>query len=145
MPEPAAEPPANVAERDVKAMEIEDPSTAAPPPAASWASWTTWSTAVVASNAPPLRLARHLVSGSKRRTQTGQHDLDLTYITPRIIAMGFPAVGLEGRYRNNMEQVQRFFGTYHPANRYRVYNLCEERVYEGHALGCGPQTAPDGW
>ena len=49
--------------------------------------------------------------------------------------MGFPAVCLEAKYRNNLEQVQRFFGTYHPANRYRVYNLCEERVYEGAALG----------
>ena len=32
-------------------------------------------------------------------------------------------------------QVQRFFALYHPDHRYRAYNLCSERVYEGVALG----------
>ena len=31
--------------------------------------------------------------------------------------------------------MRRFFGTYHPANRWRVYNLCEERVYIGEDIG----------
>ena len=62
-------------------------------------------------------------------------NLDLTYITPRIIAMGFPASGFEGQYRNNIEQVQAFFEKYHPPPHYRIYNLCEERVYTGQSFG----------
>ena len=78
---------------------------------------------------------RRLVSKSKMRFQQDGFDLDLSYITPRIIAMGFPATGIEAKYRNNMEQVRQFFARYHAVNRYRIFNLCEERVYEGHALG----------
>ena len=33
-------------------------------------------------------------------------DLDLTYITRRLIAMGFPSVGAEAIYRNPLPQVR---------------------------------------
>ena len=69
-----------------------------------------------------------VVSLNKTRFQRD----DLTYITPRIIAMGFPSVGLEERYRNNLEQVQRFLGTYHPQPLPRVQPA---RSYHGHDLG----------
>ena len=54
--------------------------------------------------------------------------MDLTYITHRIIAMGFPSSGAEGIYRNPLPEVQRFLHEYH-AGKFMVYNLCSERDY----------------
>merc|ERR1711977_130520 len=52
-------------------------------------------------------------------------DLDLTYVTPRIIAMGIPSVDYQKVYRNRIEDVERFLETRHSTN-YKVYNLCSE-------------------
>ena len=56
-----------------------------------------------------LNSLRGVVSKKKRRFQRDGFDLDLSYITPQLIAMGFPSVGSEARYRNPMDQVQAFF------------------------------------
>ena len=53
----------------------------------------------------------------------------MSYIVPNIIAMGFPSVGMEGVYRNHMNDVKRFFSEKH-SDRVKVYNLCTERIYE---------------
>ena len=39
------------------------------------------------------KLFRHIVSNKNKckRLSEGDYDLDLTYVTPRIIAMSFPA------------------------------------------------------
>jgi phosphatidylinositol-3,4,5-trisphosphate 3-phosphatase and dual-specificity protein phosphatase PTEN len=73
-------------------------------------------------------LLKSMVSKKKYRFEYEGFDLDLTYITERIIAMGFPANNLEKFYRNAMSEVQRFFDKRHNKH-YKVYNLCSERVY----------------
>jgi phosphatidylinositol-3,4,5-trisphosphate 3-phosphatase/dual-specificity protein phosphatase PTEN len=72
---------------------------------------------------------RGLVSKKKKRFTEDGYDLDLTYITPKIIAMGFPSSGREGLFRNPLPEVQRFFESRH-AGRYRIYNLCSEKAYD---------------
>ncbi|XP_023363840.1 phosphatidylinositol 3,4,5-trisphosphate 3-phosphatase TPTE2-like [Otolemur garnettii] len=75
------------------------------------------------------KLTRRMVSENKRRYTRGGFDLDLTYVTERIIAMSFPSSGRQSFYRNPMTEVVRFLDTKHP-NHYRVYNLCSEKGYD---------------
>lgn len=65
---------------------------------------------------------RTTVSADKRRYQTGNYDLDLTYITDRIIAMAFPSEGVETIYRNNIFDVAKMLNENHHEN-YMIYNL----------------------
>lgn len=77
---------------------------------------------------------RGMVSLKKRRFQVSGHDLDLSYITDRIIAMGYPSIGLEALYRNPSSQIADFFEERHPGV-YRVWNLCCERMYTARQAG----------
>ncbi|XP_078702234.1 tensin-3-like isoform X35 [Branchiostoma floridae x Branchiostoma belcheri] len=65
---------------------------------------------------------------TKGRGQYGDDsfDLDLTYITERIIAMSFPAGGLESTYRNNLKDVAKMLQTKHGDN-YMIFNVSEKR------------------
>jgi len=74
-------------------------------------------------------LIRGAVSKKKRRFQKHGFDLDLSYITKRIIAMGFPSDSMEGVYRNPWKKVYDFLELSHPEH-YKIYNLCSERSYD---------------
>ncbi|KAL0488869.1 phosphatidylinositol-trisphosphate 3-phosphatase [Acrasis kona] len=68
---------------------------------------------------------KYAVSGTRYRHIEGGYDLDLAYITNRIIAMGFPGDGIEGMYRNNGAEVARFLKEKHDGH-YMIWNLSEK-------------------
>lgn len=71
---------------------------------------------------------RTLVSQQKNRYEEGGFNLDLTYITPRTVAMAFPAGGFESLFRNPIEEVARLLDSKH-ADRYIVFNA-SNRAYD---------------
>lgn len=86
------------------------------------------SIAKTVKNKKSANLVKALVSKKKNRFCYDGFDLDLTYITTRIIAMGLPSTSIEGLYRNSMDNVKKFLNTRHPSH-YKVYNLCIEKTY----------------
>ncbi|XP_014904486.1 putative tyrosine-protein phosphatase TPTE isoform X1 [Poecilia latipinna] len=75
------------------------------------------------------KVTRRMISENKRRYQRDGFDLDLTYVTDRVIAMSFPSSGKQAFYRNPIHEVARFLDTKHEGH-YKVYNLCSERGYD---------------
>ena len=70
---------------------------------------------------------RTLVSKEKNRIKVDGFNLDLTYISNYVIALGFPAGGMEAAIRNNREDVIRFLKQRHGVN-VKIYNLCIEKT-----------------
>jgi len=54
-----------------------------------------------------MNYIRSIVSGKKKRFKDRKYDLDLSYITPRLIAMAFPGSGFQTVYRNNITSVNK--------------------------------------
>ncbi len=52
-----------------------------------------------------INYIRSIVSGKKKRFKDRKYDLDLSYITPRLVAMAFPGSGFQSMYRNNINSV----------------------------------------
>lgn len=57
------------------------------------------------------------------------YDLDMSYITDRVLAMSFPAERMRAMYRNPMWQVKSVLDMRH-WDHYKVYNLCTEESYD---------------
>ena len=80
------------------------------------------------SNCCTCNWIRSIVSTNKVRLQEGGYNLDLTYITNRIIACGFPAAGFESMYRNRKSDIVQFLKEHH-GDMVKIYNLCIETRY----------------
>eukprot|EP01130_Rhizamoeba_saxonica_P011481 TRINITY_DN4769_c0_g1_i3.p1 TRINITY_DN4769_c0_g1~~TRINITY_DN4769_c0_g1_i3.p1 ORF type:complete len:428 (+),score=81.50 TRINITY_DN4769_c0_g1_i3:631-1914(+) len=73
--------------------------------------------------------ARETVSQDRYRFREGGFDLDLTYITPTLIAMGAPSTGAEVAFRNDAEDVLRFFRRYH-LDHFMIFNVNDVEDYD---------------
>ncbi|KAJ5068178.1 phosphatase [Anaeramoeba ignava] len=73
-----------------------------------------------------FKFSRQVFSRDLSRFQADGFDLDLSYITPNIIAMGFPSKGMEKTYRNNIEEVSKFFKKRHNEH-FLILNLTERK------------------
>jgi len=68
------------------------------------------------------RQFRKAVSRDRNRFQDFEYDLDLTYITNNIIAMGFPSSGIEQLWRNSIKEVCSMLNKYHE-DHFTIWNL----------------------
>ncbi|EFJ08336.1 hypothetical protein SELMODRAFT_132165, partial [Selaginella moellendorffii] len=84
---------------------------------------------------------RSLVSKERRRLVLGGYNLDMSYITDRLVAMSFPAEDMTAMYRNPMWQVQRALDVKH-GSYYKVYNLCVECSYDPGSFHGRVETFP---
>ena len=74
---------------------------------------------------------RKAVGGKRKRLEDDDGlSLDLTYVTPRIIAMSYPASGFEKVGRNPIENVSAFLKKRHN-RKYWIFNVSERHNYNG--------------
>ena len=76
-----------------------------------------------------MNIIRQKVSRSRKRFVDEEYNLDLTYITPQIIATSYPSTGIEASYRNPATEVSKFFNTKHNG-KYWIFNVAERATYD---------------
>ena len=69
-----------------------------------------------------MNAVKHLFSKNKRRYKDDGFDLDLSYVTENIIAMGYPSESMVSMFRNFWDDVKSFLKENHE-DHYKVYNL----------------------
>ena len=87
---------------------------------------------------------RELTSGKRRRFRQSGFNLDLSFITPRLIAMGLPSDGFESLYRNSRQDVSEMLNMYFGSGGYLVVNV-SEREYDGVSVFKGGSYWHAGW
>ncbi|KYQ93475.1 phosphatase tensin type domain-containing protein [Tieghemostelium lacteum] len=80
-------------------------------------------------------LLRTLVSGKKKRFVQDNYNLDLSYITEKLIAMAYPAESsLHKVFRNDINEIYSFFEKYH-SQHWRIINVAMEISYSNTRMG----------
>eukprot|EP01113_Clastostelium_recurvatum_P033160 TRINITY_DN4352_c0_g1_i2.p1 TRINITY_DN4352_c0_g1~~TRINITY_DN4352_c0_g1_i2.p1 ORF type:complete len:1178 (+),score=171.65 TRINITY_DN4352_c0_g1_i2:40-3534(+) len=74
-----------------------------------------------------MALLRVLIPNKKKRFNPTGHDLDISYITDRLLVCSFPTEGMF--FKNTMLETLRFLETAHK-DHYKMYNLCAESKYD---------------
>ena len=71
-----------------------------------------------------LNKIRRIVSGKKSRFTTEDGvELDLCYVTDRILICGWPASGIASLYRNDRNEVRNFLHSRYGTDHYRIFNF----------------------
>eukprot|EP01120_Amphizonella_sp_Union-15-10_P016563 TRINITY_DN87_c0_g1_i1.p1 TRINITY_DN87_c0_g1~~TRINITY_DN87_c0_g1_i1.p1 ORF type:complete len:584 (+),score=118.34 TRINITY_DN87_c0_g1_i1:41-1792(+) len=76
-----------------------------------------------------MNKVRTTVSGDRKRYKTDEFDLDLSYINPNVVAMSFPASGVEAVWRNRIDDVVDMLNKNHGQRNFMIWNL-SERSYK---------------
>jgi len=76
---------------------------------------------------------RRLAADRRHRYDFHGFDLDLAYVTSRVIAMGFPSQGAGRCFRNPQSEVDRFLRWAH-GDDFRIYNLCAESSHRNNGF-----------
>jgi len=70
----------------------------------------------------------------KNRFVDGRFNLDLSYITPRVIAMGCPRGSGGGRDKNDLGETDAMLTSYHGAGHVQVWDLTLDSSYDAQRL-----------